>query len=190
MIYVFLKITQSRIEWIIIGLIYRLFHKAFPAALNQLYKSLVLPTLDYCSSLWDPHHTTHVDRLESVQRFAAKIVSKRWNTSEYDDILSRLKWERLSLRRKKQKIMLCHRILLGNSIIPLSTFTPHSSPHLRHTNSMPLFCPHVKTWAHLSSFMVSVIPLWNSLPQCIMSHFSTPSFKSRLKMSVIPFWWV
>ena len=170
-----------------LGLIYRLFNKASPAALNQLYKSLVLPTLDYCSSLWDPHHATHVDRLESVQRFAAKIVSKRWNRSEYDEALSRLKWERLSLRRKKQKILLCHRILLGNSIIPSSTFTPHPTPHLRHTNCMPLFCPHVKTRAHLSSFMISVIPLWNSLLQSIMSHFSTPSFKRSLKISVTPF---
>ena len=114
-----------------LGLLYRLLHKASPTALNQLYKSLVLPTLDYCSSLWDPYYENHVNRLESVQKFAARLVTKRWK-APHDQLLRTLKWERLTVRRKKQKVLLCHRILRGGSLIPPSKFTPHPSPHLRH----------------------------------------------------------
>ena len=37
--------------------IYHAFHRAGPATLTQLYKSTVLPLVDYCSSVWAPHHT-------------------------------------------------------------------------------------------------------------------------------------
>ena len=34
---------------------------------SWLYKSLILPMLDYCSSLWDPHQAYLINKLESVQ---------------------------------------------------------------------------------------------------------------------------
>ena len=37
-----------------VGFLYRQFHLAGTPCLYQLYKSLVLPTLDYCSSVWIP----------------------------------------------------------------------------------------------------------------------------------------
>ena len=88
-----------------LGLLYRHFSLASPSALSHLYKSLVLPTLDYCSSLCDPLYEVHSNRLEGVQRLATKIVTKKWDT-HYNHLLNVLKWERLSLRRKKQKVML------------------------------------------------------------------------------------
>ena len=48
-------------------------------ALSHLYKALVLPKLDYCSSVWDSHAVILIDRLESVQRFAAKLCMKQWS---------------------------------------------------------------------------------------------------------------
>ena len=60
-----------------VGLLHRQFHNASPSCKDQLYKSLVLPILDYCSSLWDPNYATHVSKLESVQKFAARFVTGR-----------------------------------------------------------------------------------------------------------------
>ena len=64
------------------------------------------------NTLWDPLYEVHSNRLEGVQRLATKIVTKKWDT-HYNHLLNVLKWERLSLRRKKQRVMLCHRILRG-----------------------------------------------------------------------------
>ena len=52
-----------------------------------------------------------------------------------------------------------------------SKFTPHPSPHLRHLFDQPLFCPYVCSRAHLSSFFVSVVPLWNSVNPSVLSFF-------------------
>jgi len=169
-----------------LGLLYRQFNLASPSALSHLYKTLVLPTLDYCSSLWDPLYEVHSNHLEGVQRLAAKIVTKKWD-AHHDHLLNILKWERLSLRRKKQKVMLCHRILRGGSIIPSNSFSPHPSPHIRHNHSFPLYCPNARTRAHQSSFLNSVIPLWNSIKSDIMSTELTLAFKYRLKRSLSPF---
>ena len=62
-----------------LGLLYRNLYQADQTVLSHLYKALVLPKLDYCSSVWDPHAVTQIDRLESVQRFAAKLCTKRWS---------------------------------------------------------------------------------------------------------------
>ena len=103
---------------------------------NLNFMSLVLPTLDYCSSLWDPAYMVHISKLEAVQKLAAKIVTKKWNC-DYESLLSNLHRPRLSLRRTKQKMALCFRILKGYSIIP-PIFTPHPTPHLRQSFSPAL----------------------------------------------------
>ena len=72
-----------------IELLHRHFHAGSPSCKSQLYKSLVLPILDYCSSFWDPNYAIHVNKLESVQKLAARFVSGRWNDN-YDSLLNRL----------------------------------------------------------------------------------------------------
>ena len=168
-----------------IGLLHRHFHAGSPSCKSQLYKSLVLPILDYCSSLWDPNYAIHVNKLESVQKLAARFVSGRWNDN-YDSLLNRLNWSELSTRRKKQKLLLCNRIVKGYSILPPSFFTPHPFPHLRHNHSLPLYHPPCRSTAHLSSFSVSVVPLWNHLPIDIVCAPSLYSFKKRLNSLNLP----
>ena len=56
-----------------------------------------------------------MNRLESVNKFAAKICTKRWSGPSS---LSHLGWLDLSTHRKIQKLMICRRILHNHSIIP------------------------------------------------------------------------
>ena len=70
-----------------LGLLYRNFRQADQRTLSQLYKALVLPELDYCSCVWDPATSTLINRMESVQKFAAKLCTKRWSDSS-DSLVS------------------------------------------------------------------------------------------------------
>ena len=164
-----------------LGLLHRNFRQADCVTLSRLYKALVLPKLDYCSCVWDPaSSTTLTEKLESVQRFAAKLCTKRWSDSP-SLLTARLNWPNLHSRRSRQKLQLCRRIIRKESVIPPSShFSPPSHVNPRTSHPFTVNVPHARTTAFQSSFFVSVCRLWNSLPEGIAQLSSSRSFKFAL----------
>ena len=71
----------------ILGLLYRRFYNnANGATLLQLYQSLVRPHLEYASPVWNPHMHKDVELLQNVEKFALRMVTKRWDTG-YQELL-------------------------------------------------------------------------------------------------------
>ena len=85
------------------GFINRQFKNSPPNIRALLYRTAILPKLEYCCSVWDPHLSTDIRSLENVQKFASRIVTRKWNEN-YDSLRSTLNWKTLSLRRKLQKL--------------------------------------------------------------------------------------
>lgn len=168
----------------LIGFLYRYFYLAERKCLSHLYRALILPILDYGCCIWDPHTAKHVTQLERVQSFAARLATKRWSC-DADSLKSELGWAALSTRRRFQKLCLCRRILCGDSLIPPTVFTPHPSLSVRHLNSKPLFQPFVRTYYHRYSYFVSVVPLWNAIPDRIITLSSGLAFKRHLKQLMV-----
>ena len=162
-----------------LGLLYRNFGQADCQTLCQLYKALILPKLDYCSC--DPiSSATLSDKLESVQKFAAKLCTKRWSDSPTLLMIS-LNWPTLRSRRSRQRAMLCRRIIRNESIIPPSPYfchQPHRNPRTSHSHSV--IVPHARTCAFQSSCFVSGCRIWNSLPEDVVQFTSSNSFKLML----------
>ncbi len=55
-----------------------MFKEVGPTCLVQLYMSIVLPHLDYCSPVCDPYHMSHSERLEKGQSFAARVICSNY----------------------------------------------------------------------------------------------------------------
>ena len=56
------------------------------------YKQLVLPSIEYCCSIWDPYQKYLIDKLEIIQHRAARfILNKPWNRHQRDSITDMLK---------------------------------------------------------------------------------------------------
>ena len=88
----------------ILGLLYRQFYENVdPATLKQLYISLVRPHLEYASQVWDPYLQGDTDRLEAVQKFALKLISRQWNLG-YEQLVSITDVPKLSERRLHLKL--------------------------------------------------------------------------------------
>ena len=106
---------------------------------------------DYCSCVWDPiSSATLSNKLESVQRFAAKLCTKRWSDSPTLLMIS-LNWPTLRSRHSRQRAMLCRRIIRNESIIPSSPYfchQPHRNPRTSHSHSV--IVPHARTSASVS----------------------------------------
>ena len=56
------------------------------------YSSVILPKLEYCCSVWDPHQRKYVDKLDS---FACRVTTKDWST-DHETLSDRLNWLPLS----------------------------------------------------------------------------------------------
>ena len=127
------------------------FHQ-FWVVFFDLYRCLVLPTLDYCSSVWDPHTNSLVDKLESVQQLAIRLISKRWSSSVHTTNYRSLNLCPLRERRWKQKAMVCARIVKGCSMHHPSLCLHPSPPSKWETP--PLISPCHPTHQDLCSSVI------------------------------------
>ena len=87
------------------------------------YKTLVRPQLEYASCAWDPYTRELSDKIEMVQRRAARwTVSDFSPTSSVSLILDRLGWETLEHRRSCARLSLFHGIVYGHVAVPQPPF--------------------------------------------------------------------
>ena len=63
---------------------------------STAYKTLVGPQLEYASTVWPPHTDLDINKLESVQRRAARWVTRDYQyTSSVSKMLQDLNWRTL-----------------------------------------------------------------------------------------------
>ena len=95
---------------------------------EQAYKSLVRPSLEYACSVWDPYFAEDINKLESIQRRAARYVTGRLhNTSSVSDMLQHLNWRSLSDRRTDARLTMFYKIVHNKVAIPQNRQTYSSS---------------------------------------------------------------
>ena len=77
-----------------------------------LFKSLVLPHLDYCSQLWSPNKQQEIDQLEQIQRtYTSKITGS--DNLTYIQRLEKFKLYSLERRRERYLVIYAWKILEG-----------------------------------------------------------------------------
>jgi len=114
----------------LLGFLYRVFGQCRQECLSHLYSSIVLPHLDYCSSLWDHptsknlHQTTGERSITSYPNCNQRLVHQPGDTQTQIAMLN------LENRCHFQKLFLCKRIMHDNSIIPSTVFKRRSRPTL------------------------------------------------------------
>ena len=115
-------------------------HQASPQARHAIYRSTILPKLDYCCAVWDPHYSTDKTALNRVQRFASRVITHKWHAN-HSSLLNSLNWQPLEIRSRLIKLKVCYNILNNYSCIPSSVFTPHPYSGLRHFHDRMLLRP-------------------------------------------------
>ena len=125
-----------------IGLIHRQFHQAPPEVRLKVINSIILPKLEYCAAVWDPHLKKDIANLDNVQKFAGITVTRNWSMSK-TELQSKLNWQPLQTRRRNIKLNIVYNITNKLSCIPPTVFINHPSPSPRHPttkfSSNPMF---------------------------------------------------
>jgi len=160
------------------------------------YKTFVRPQLEYASSVWAPHTQSNIDRIEAVQRRAARSTVNDWSRptnqpalisapprtvvkGSASSILEYLGWESLEERRLRSRVTMMYRIVHELVAIPVQ---PNLQLNTRDTrgHSIKFLVPSARVDAYRFSFFPVTVTLWNSLPTDVVLAPSVESFKNRV----------
>ena len=94
--------------------------KGCPEKLKQTaYFSLIHSFMEYGTTVWDPYQKYISDKVERVQRRAARFVKSRYSRySSVSDMLDVLGWTPLSQRRQEARLILFYEIINGLAQVP------------------------------------------------------------------------
>lgn len=142
------------------------------------------PILEYCTPVWSPHHTGLNDKLENIQRRYIKWINGLSYLS-YKDRLVYLELDSLHVRRIKQDMIMCHKIIYGLVAIDCSDFFSFNDVWTRGHN-FKLYLPDCRLDVRKFSFARRVCLVWNTLSYDIVNAVSLNSFKRKL--ATVVFW--
>jgi len=76
-----------------------------PDVKSLAYTSLVRPMLEYATAAWDPYRAKDINKLDMVQRRAARFVRRDYRqTTSVSSLLDQLGWPSLSDRRLNNRL--------------------------------------------------------------------------------------
>ena len=139
----------------------------------NLYKSLILPVVDYCSPIWAGSHTTHLNGLDKLQQKCRRLFPS-------------IAVDNLNHRRKVSSLTLLYQIAHGLVPACLDFLRPPPLPRLLDTrqsqtaNDLSFLLPASRTEQHQLSFMPSTLRLWHELPASVVYQSTTNKFKSAV----------
>ena len=162
-----------------VGLIKRSFMHLNMKNFKLLYKSLVRPILEYCSSIWSPQFKYLELEIEKVQERATKLVSSIKDL-EYPDRLRRLNLTTLKYRRKRTDVLQVFRLIREIDKIDMKQFFTYNMNNTRG-NGYKLNKPEGGLNVRDNTFSVRVIDDWNALPPEVVECETINAFKNALE---------
>ena len=145
---------------------------------KKCYEIYVRPILEYSSSVWDPYTHKNINKLETVQRRAARFVTGNYDQrSSVSSMLKDINWVPLEERRARNKVFLLRKAIDRNIDIPLEDLRKNNNVTRGAENAYNI--PRSRTNTHLNSFFPSAIRLWNSVPTSLKNS-SFANLKNKL----------
>ena len=162
--------------------------KGSPKELKKLaYLTTVRSSLEYASTIWDPHQQGQKQLLEATQRKAARWIQNDFSrTSSVSSMMVNLGLEPLEEGRRISRLAFLYKILHEEVAVPASELGIIRNP--RATRGLytrdKLIVPRCNTTQLQNHFVSRTIPQWNKLPDDSTSAGSVQAFKRKL--SVLP----
>ena len=162
------------------GWILRSFFSRQPEVIVSLFKTYVIPRLEYASILWSPYKLAEINQIESIQRTITAKVDGMQNLN-YHQRLHKLKL--YSMMRRRERYLAIHMYKIAEGLIPNS-----NKIEFYNTSRHGVKCRKPKlnaTMVHLSTvrlhFFTSTGPaIYNILPAEVKQAKSLQNFKSLL----------
>ena len=149
-------------------------------SLEHMYFSFVRPLLEYADVVWDNISDSLKHDLESVQNEVARIVSGATKYCNIQKLLFELKWETLTERRKKHRLLMLYKMLYGISPPYLTSLSQSSQNDDERYNLRRLRSVRANTQFYNSTFLPRTVRDWNLLPESTRNSSTIEQFKMLL----------
>ena len=150
--------------------------------LVTIIKGLVFSKMFYCSSVWSNTSVTNINKLQAIQNFAARIVTRSRKFDHITPILKQLRWMPVKDHLFYRDALLTFKCMNGMAPTNLcSRFIKRGTISGRSTrNANILDIPRYKTATGQRSFLYRAVTIWNNLPSDIKLSSTMNIFKRKL----------
>ena len=140
------------------------------------------PHLEYASAVWDPHHSKYTDKIEMVQRTAARFATRCYarTPGTVTRLLDDLNWPLLQDRRKASRLTLMYKAINNKIAIPIPEYLARRERRTRQYHPLKFRQLGSSGDTYKNSFFARTTVDWNALPPDILEAESTEQFKSAL----------
>ena len=133
-------------------------------AKQEAYKMLIRQPIEYGAVIWDPYHKTDIEKLERIQRRAARFVQGDFKqTSSVTAMINSLRWPSLEERRQELRINYLIKIITSKVAVKKDLLVPATSRPRRTHNCQLKLISSSKDYRK-NSFFPRTIRDWNALP--------------------------
>ena len=147
---------------------------------KTLYNSLILPHIDYCSTVWSCTSQTNLIRLQRLQSRAMRVILRANPRTSIDDMLDKLRWMSVKQRLFYNYMILMCRIAheaVPGYLLQFVKFAHEQHEHAtRSATQNNLFIAN----GHKHSLFHNGALEWNSLPSDLRNIPKLPTFKNNL----------
>jgi len=161
-------------------------YKISRKTLETMYKSFILPFFDYADIVWDNCTDTQSKMLENLHLEAIRIIIGGIRGTSHQKLYKESGFCTLKERRKRHKLLMFHKMILGLCPQYISDLLPPSAAHINpYHRRRPLErdVTTCKTELYRNSFISSTTAEWNSLPISVQRSTSLSVFKRSLSLS-------
>jgi hypothetical protein len=158
---------------------FKAFSRPSKTTFLKIYKSYILPLLEYANVIWSPTLIRDIKLIEKVQRKTTKRVWS-FRHESYDNRIGRLKLLPLGKRRKRGDLIWTFKVFNIAKYSSLqSLFRLTDNSHLRgHKLKLKMQC--CTTNVRRNFFPNRVFAAWNELTEETVSAVNLNVFKSRV----------
>ena len=131
--------------------------------LDKLYKSMILPLLDYCDVIYDSCTMYESEQLDKLQRKASLLCTGAFRITSNEELSKGLGWPKLINRKTSHRLILFYK-MTPQYLKHLWYLIPHNinNYQLRRNNSFLVPLIHKESFS--KSYFPTTIRDWNKLP--------------------------